>query len=487
MTDKPTLTYHEAIDDVVNPTSPTTKRRVMTMASVVALCFFNVCGGAIGSEPIFAAGGPAMGLIALAIIPFAWSIPISLITAELSTTFPENGGYTVWVLHAFGPFWAFQEGYWAWLSGAIDNALYPAFAVTCISKHAPSLDVANVGTWFLKAAFALLFGLPNILGVELVGRGMLVLTVVVTLPFLVFSIWGYAKGGDWATLGQFRHVDTDSDDTTTLTLTGGLAIQWDLLLSTVFWSFNGFTNCSSFAGEVANPSVSYPKALLITVIFVELTYVLPLIGAAAYNDPLWSTWTDISFSDLAKSMGGDGLLTLITIATLGSNWGQYSSEMFYVAFQLTGMAESGLAPAIFATRATTNNVPYYSVALSFVIVFALMAVDISDVLIMTNVLSSISQILLIAAAIKLRLSQPDVPRPYRVPGGIKTMVAMSVLPVVLCGYFVYTTFATASTLPLVLVPSVVALGIVYAFAMKLTPKYYVNPKTRVLTVESEYA
>ena len=49
-------------------------------------------------------------LLALLIVPFFWGVPIGLLTSELSTLFPENGGYTLWVLQAFGEFWGFQEG-----------------------------------------------------------------------------------------------------------------------------------------------------------------------------------------------------------------------------------------------------------------------------------------------------------------------------------------------------------------------------------------
>ncbi|GAU18049.1 hypothetical protein TSUD_51600 [Trifolium subterraneum] len=43
----------------------------------------------------------------------------------MGTMFPENGGYVVWVSSALGPFWGFQLGWMKWLSGVIDNALYP--------------------------------------------------------------------------------------------------------------------------------------------------------------------------------------------------------------------------------------------------------------------------------------------------------------------------------------------------------------------------
>ncbi|CAK4299901.1 unnamed protein product, partial [Aphanomyces euteiches] len=453
-------------------------RRVMTTTAVAALCYFNVSGGPIGSESVFASGGPAMGLISLCVFPFMWCIPIAVITAELSTAFPENGGFTVWVYHAFGPFWAFQEGFWFWLSGAIDNSIYPALAVTAISKYAPSV-AEGTGSWFLKAAFACVFALPNALGIQLVGRGMSILTIVVLIPFIILTIWAFVKASDWSVLGQFHHADTDSSNTSVFIDTGAIDIQWDLLVTTVFWNCNGFANVSTFAGEVSNPGRTYPRALFLAVLAVELTYLLPLSASAVFNDPLWPTWEEGSFSDLASSIGGSSLLALITVATIASNWGQYSSEMFCVSFQLTGMAESGLAPSVFATRSNKTDVPYFSVALSFIIIVVLAGIDVDVVMATTNVISAMSQILLILAAIKLRLSKPDIERLYRVPGPFWFLIAISILPICLCGYLIYSTFASDSALSVYLVPSVVALGIAYAFAMKLTPSQFVNPKEKI--------
>ena len=56
-------------------------------------------------------------------IPWLWSFPTALMTAELSSAMPEDGGYVVWVERAFGRFWGFQEGWLSWLCSFADNAL----------------------------------------------------------------------------------------------------------------------------------------------------------------------------------------------------------------------------------------------------------------------------------------------------------------------------------------------------------------------------
>ena len=103
--------------------------RSIGWVGVAALVYFNVSGGPYGSEGLISACGPLPGLVAVIVFPLVWAFPLTLITAELSTSFPANGGYTIWVREAFGPFFGFQEGYWSWISGVVDNAVYPVLAM----------------------------------------------------------------------------------------------------------------------------------------------------------------------------------------------------------------------------------------------------------------------------------------------------------------------------------------------------------------------
>ena len=97
--------------------------RTLGFGRLVALTFFCVAGGAYGFEDAVGAAGPAIALGALLLVPWLWSFPTALMTAELSAAMPEDGGYVVWVERAFGRFWGFQEGWWSWLCSFADNAL----------------------------------------------------------------------------------------------------------------------------------------------------------------------------------------------------------------------------------------------------------------------------------------------------------------------------------------------------------------------------
>lgn len=120
------------------------------------LAFYSVNGGAFGIEDIVRAGGPFYALCGFSLL-LVWALPEALITAELSTTFPDSSGSVVWVQAAFGDFWAFQKGalpqrssfvcvlltvnmisraagtgWLSWLSGVSDNALYPILFLDCL-------------------------------------------------------------------------------------------------------------------------------------------------------------------------------------------------------------------------------------------------------------------------------------------------------------------------------------------------------------------
>lgn len=99
--------------------------RTLGFTSFVGITFFCVASGAYGLEDAVGAAGPAWALLAILVVPWVWSLPMALVTAELTAALPEDGGFVVWVERAFGRFWGFQEGWWSWLCSFADNALYP--------------------------------------------------------------------------------------------------------------------------------------------------------------------------------------------------------------------------------------------------------------------------------------------------------------------------------------------------------------------------
>ena len=61
--------------------------------------------GPYGLEELVGKAGYRRTFLILLLTPLLWSIPTTLMEAELSSSLPEEGGYYVWVRRALGPFW----------------------------------------------------------------------------------------------------------------------------------------------------------------------------------------------------------------------------------------------------------------------------------------------------------------------------------------------------------------------------------------------
>ncbi len=75
----------------------------------VFVMFSYTTGGPFGLEGMVSTSGPGMSLLYLLIIPFFLCIPVSLVTAELTTAMPVEGGFYRWSRAAFGEFWGFPS------------------------------------------------------------------------------------------------------------------------------------------------------------------------------------------------------------------------------------------------------------------------------------------------------------------------------------------------------------------------------------------
>lgn len=98
--------------------------------------FCCVSGGPFGLEPIVREAGAAVALLLLLTVPFLWALPVALMSAELGSALPQEGGYYVWVTRGLGPFWGFVCAWWTWVYSWIDAAIYPVLfteylATTC--------------------------------------------------------------------------------------------------------------------------------------------------------------------------------------------------------------------------------------------------------------------------------------------------------------------------------------------------------------------
>lgn len=399
-------------------------RRQLGILSVALITYFNVSGGPWGSEPIIASCGPLIGLTAVLIFPWIWCLPLALTFAELFTAFPTDGSFCTWVGHAFGRSTGFQVGFWSWVSGVIDNAIYPCLVVDTVramlsgSNLTLSSDTfVSLPVFFIRIAVAILFMLPTLTSIEIVGNTLLFMSILVFFPFgiLIFLSIPQIHPSNWFA------IRPDMD--------------WSRLISTLYWNYSGFDAAGAYAGEIRNPKTTYPKAMVLTVILIALTYALPFLAVSGVDKPHFTSWDDGSYSVIAKAIGGTWLGLGVVASSIFGNLGLYVAEMAKDGFQLAGMADAGMAPPFFSKRERTTGVPQRAMFVAFFIIAVMSFFNFDTILGVDNFLSALSSVVEMCAAIRMRYSHPDIERPYKVNVSDRSMMIIFALPI-LVGVFV---------------------------------------------------
>lgn len=448
--------YQGLPDSSVAAPSPHSARK-LSIFPLIFIIFYEVSGGPFGIEDTVGAAGPLLAIVGFLALPVIWSIPEALITAELGTMFPENSGYVVWVASALGPYWGFQQGWMKWLSGVIDNALYPILFLDYLKSSVPALG-GGAPRAFSVVGLTAVLTLLNYRGITVVGWVAICIGVFSLMPFLVMGLISIPK------LRPARWLVVDLHD-----------VDWNLYLNTLFWNLNYWDSVSTISGEVKNPSKTLPKALFYAVIFVVVGYLYPLLAGTGAMPLDRGQWTDGYFADIAKLLGGAWLMWWIQAAAAVSNMGMFVAEMSSDSYQLLGMAERGMLPAFFAWRSRYGT-PLIGILFSASGVLLLSTMSFQEIVAAENFLYCFGMILEFLSFVLLRVKRPNAPRPYRVPLGTVGCVAMLVPATALI-----VAVLALSTLKVALVSlGAVAVGLVLQPALRFVEKkrwlrFSINP------------
>ena len=391
--------------------SPTQLRRSLRPSGLIAVTFFCVAGGAFGLEDAVGAAGPLVVLLGILLLPWLWSFPTALMTAELSTAMPEDGGYVIWVEKAFGRFWGFQEGWLSWLYSFADNALYPVMFLDYLTYLRGGMG--PVERWLIGTTVILVVTWLNIRGIQLVGFLSILFTLFVLAPFVTMVILGASK------------IETSH----WLASTGN--VKWPLLLSVLLWNTCGWDNAGCCAGEVEKPAKTYPRAMTVAVLLVTLSYLLPmLVGVSVATN--WSEWKEGLFPKIAAQIGGGWLGIWLTAAGLVSAVGMLNALLCTSSRIPFAMARRNMLPRGLGALHARHSTPWRAIAVNSLGVAALIAFSFQELIEVDMFLYATALILEFAALIWLRITKPEMARPYRVPFGLAGAVAISVPPIALC-------------------------------------------------------
>ena len=379
-------------------------QKSLGIAAALSTVVGMVIGGGVFFKPqavyTLTGGAPGLGILAW-IIAGIMTITAGLTAAEISAAIPKTGGMMVYIEEIYGKKLGFLTG---WMQTVL---FFPATAAAiavmfgqqaAILLNNPSLVMP------MSIGVILLVGILNTFGSKTSGTIQTVSTVCKLIPLVLIIVFGFIKGsGDNPVMSPLVAEGISP-----------MGIIGQLLVAILF-AYDGWINVGAIAGEMKNPGKDLPKAIIgglsivmaiNVVINLAYLWVLPASELAQYASP-----ASIVAEKIFGPVGGK----LINVGILVSVFGCLNGYL------LTGpripytLANQKVLPAMFGKlnkHGVPANATLFMAVLS--VIYALSG--------QFNLLSDLSMFAIWAfytltfiGVIKLRKTQPDLKRPYKVP------------------------------------------------------------------------
>ena len=395
-------------------------RGKFTVLTLAAATFFMVSGGPYGLEDVVRMAGYAGAIAILLITPLLWSIPAAMMVSELSSAIPEEGGFYIWVSRGLGRFWGYQET-WLTLAGSIfEMALYPTLFVDYLGHFAPALTVGHRAV-IIELALIVICTLWNLVGTRAVGEGSLWMSVGLLSPFVVLVVFAMT-----------RHVVAASSNVVPAASHAAHSAHIDILggILIAMWNYMGWDNTSTVAEEVDRPQRTFPLVMLIAVAFITVSYIIPVAAMAhAGISPLgWSTGAWVDFGQI---IGGHWLSVALAVGGAIGAIGTFNALTLSFSRLPMVMAQDGYLPKIFARTSPKTGMPTFAIVACAVGWAACLFLNFEHLVIIDVLLTGMSILLEFWALVGLRLREPELPRPYRIPGGTLGAILIGIPPLAL--------------------------------------------------------
>jgi amino acid transporter len=375
-----------------------------------------VSGGTYGIEDIVHGAGYGRAILFLVLTPLLWSLPTAFMIGELSSALPFEGGYYAWVRRAMGNFWKFQEAWLSLTASVFDMAIYPTLFTLYLTRLFPWFSINHRGL-MVALAVVIVCALLNIAGVKVVSTTSLWLFFALSSPFLLVVVLSPVK------YGALFHAVT-RPTTSKVDLIGGLLI--------CMWNYMGWDNASTIATEVERPQRTYPRAMLAAVCIVGLSYIVPVAAVWMTGLPA-GAWETGSWADIAGLVGGPLLRIALVVGGMFSAFGMFNALVMSYSRLPLAMAQDGMLPGFFG-KLNRRRAPWVAIIALAIGWAACLNLGFERLITLDIFVYGLSLALEFAALVVLRVREPNLVRPFRVPGGMFGAIAVGIPPVLLLGF-----------------------------------------------------
>jgi len=345
---------------------------------------FCIASGAMISSGLFILPGMAFAKAGPAVVLCYFlagllSLPGMLSIAEMTTAMPKAGGDCFTIIRSLGPGAGTVAGLLSWFSLSMKSA----FALVGMSVF--TVLIIDVDIRLIAVFFCLIF-----LGINLVGIREAGITQVILVAGLFGLVLLYVVLGLPAVRVQ-KFEPVAPEGLTGIFLTTGF----------VFVSYAGLLKIASVAEEIKNPARNIPLGMILSLLVVSVVYTFMVFVTVGVVDPAKLSHSLTPISDGAAVFMGRWGAVALAIAAILAFLSTANAGIMTAARSLVPLSRDGLLPPFLAKIGLRFNTPHNALLVTglFVIISLFLKLQIlvetaSVVLILTNMLSCMSVIIL---------------------------------------------------------------------------------------------
>lgn len=399
---------------------------LMTVAAVVSL----------RGLPMMAKEGLAM-FFYIGFCTILFLLPASLVSAELGGAFARSkGGIYTWVKEAFGAQWGFVAIWLQWIQNVIWYPTVLAFAAASLTYLFVTPSLAAQG-WYNALVILAIYWAATVFtlrGVSMQASAtkwfMLIGTVLPGVLLMVLAVIWVVQGNPLEFLGEgAAAVSASATKFHPQFLPHISGLGSIAFLAGIILLFAGVEVQAVHATEMANPQADFPKSMLVSMTIIFFLFTLGALAIAVVIPADKISLTAGLMQAFQQFLARLGLGWLTPVVGLFVAVGAIGGVMAWIGGPSRGLletAEDGEIPPILSKKnAAGMQVNILILQALIVTVLACLYLVMDNVSVAFFVLSAMTitlylvvYILMYAAAIRLRYTRPDLPRSYRVPGGM---------------------------------------------------------------------
>lgn len=397
----------------------TSSRALPRVLRTLDATLFSVCAILVIDQlPAAAAIGPS-ALFWWVTTLILFFVPYGLISAELGTAYPEEGGIYAWVRRAFGPAWGARASWLYWINVALwMPSVYVLFAGMFAQMFVPEMSL------WTKIA---------------IGIGMTWLTVYINLIALTVGKWvpnlgAIVKALIMLTIGAGGFMYASRHGVANDLGWSSLAPSWDAglaFLPVIVYCFMGFELMSGASEEMRNPRRAVPLAIVVSGLLIAAFYLLATTGMLMALPVEQIGLIEGLLDSLHKVFdglpGGEALVTVLGIGALFTFFANMVTWTMGANRSAAEAADRGDLPPMFGKLHHEHQTPANAAIITgltstaVIVLYGFMAGSAEDLFWTLFAFSSIvfllPYLLMFAAFIALRRQDAARERPYRLPGG----------------------------------------------------------------------